>query len=100
MVPYLWTAYRTFVLKRPLRLSWRQLYHQFEADPSKAGGHDTVQYFRRKVLRELKKIKLAWPDLNYSTAPGGEQPTVGARGAGTGPRRFAPATVAKPMRVV
>ena len=24
----------------------------------------------RKVLRELKKIKLAWPDLNYATAPG------------------------------
>ena len=26
--------------------------------------------FRRDALRELKKIKLAWPDLNYSTAPG------------------------------
>ena len=23
-----------------------------------------------KVLRELKKIKMAWPDLNYTTAPG------------------------------
>ena len=33
-------------------------------------NHDTVQYFRRKVLRELKKIKLAWPGLNYTTAPG------------------------------
>ena len=30
----------------------------------------TVQNFRRKVLRELKKIKLAWPELNYATAPG------------------------------
>ena len=26
--------------------------------------------FRRKVLRELVKIKTAWPDLNYSTAKG------------------------------
>ena len=26
--------------------------------------------FRYKVLRELKKIKLAWPDLNYATARG------------------------------
>ena len=26
--------------------------------------------FRKDCLRELKKIKLAWPDLNYSTAPG------------------------------
>ena len=67
---YLWLAYRTFSLKRPLRLTWKQLYRQFDADPSKAGNHDTVQYFRRKVLRELKKIKLAWPSLNYATAPG------------------------------
>ena len=30
----------------------------------------TVLNFRVKILRELKKIKLAWPELNYSTAPG------------------------------
>ena len=64
-------TYRTFALRAPLRLTWQHLYHQFDADPSKAGNHDTVQYFRRKVLRELKKIKLAWPGLNYATAPGG-----------------------------
>ena len=67
---YLWLTYRTFPLRAPLRLTWQHLYHQFDADPSKAGNHDTVQYFRRKVLRELKKIKLAWPGLNYSTASG------------------------------
>ena len=67
---YLWLTYRTFALRAPLRLTWQHLYHQFDADPSKAGNHDTVQYFRRKVLRELKKIKLAWPGLNYATAPG------------------------------
>ena len=67
---YLWLTYRTFTLRAPLRLTWQHLYHQFDADPSKAGNHDTVQYFRRKVLRELKKIKLAWPGLNYATAPG------------------------------
>ena len=67
---YLWLTYRTFALRAPLRLTWQHLYHQFDADPSKAGNHDTVQYFRRKVLRELKKIKLAWPGLNYSTASG------------------------------
>ena len=32
--------------------------------------NQTVQDFRYKVLRELKKIKLAWPELNYSTARG------------------------------
>ena len=67
---YLWLTYRTFALRAPLRLTWQHLYHQFDADPSKAGNHDTVQYFRRKVLRELKKIKLAWPGLNYASAPG------------------------------
>ena len=67
---YLWLTYRTFALRTPLRLSWPHLYRQFDADPSKAGNHDTVQYFRRKVLRELKKIKLAWPGLNYATEPG------------------------------
>ena len=30
---YLWVTYRTFALKRPLRLSWRQLYRQFGAAP-------------------------------------------------------------------
>ena len=67
---YLWTAYRTFTLKRPLRLSWRQLYRQFGSDPAKAHDKNTVKNFRRNVLRELKKIQIAWPDLNYATAPG------------------------------
>ena len=67
---YLWLTYRTFALKWPLRLSWRQLYRQFGVDPAKASAHRTVQDFRRKVLRELIKIKTAWPDLNYATAKG------------------------------
>ena len=67
---YLWTAYRTFTLKSPLRLSWRQVYRQFGSDPAKAHDKNTVKNFRRKVLRELKKIQIAWPDLNYATAPG------------------------------
>ena len=67
---YLWLVYRTFPLRAPLRLSWQQVYSQFGAHPAKASDKRTVQDFRRKVLRELKKIKLAWPELNYSTAPG------------------------------
>ena len=41
---YLWLAYRTFSLKRPLRLSWRQVYHQF-------GAHllDQLSRFSAKV---------------------------------------------------
>ena len=67
---YLWLTYRAFTLRAPLRLTWRQVYRQFGLHPAKASDKRTVQNFRCKVLRELKKIKLAWPDLNYSTAPG------------------------------
>ena len=67
---YLWLTYRTFALNRPMRIAWRNLYRQFGAHPAKASDKQTVQNFRREVLRELKKIKLAWPKLNYATAPG------------------------------
>ena len=67
---YMWLTYRTFSLQNPLRLSWRQLYRQFGADPANSNDKITVQAFRRKVLREFVKIKTAWPHLNYSTAKG------------------------------
>ena len=67
---YLWLTYRTFGLTRPLRLSWPQLYRQFGADPARAGDARTVDNFRTKCLRELKKIKMAWPDLHYQTVKG------------------------------
>ena len=67
---YLWLTYRIFTLKRPMRLSWQQLYRQFGAKPAKAADKRTVDAFRTKCLRELKKIKLAWPDLNYALARG------------------------------
>ena len=67
---YLWLVYRTFPLRAPQRITWRQVYHQFGVDPARASDRVTVRNFQREVLRELKKIKLAWPDLNYSTAPG------------------------------
>ena len=67
---YLWLTYRTFPLRAPQRITWRQVYRQFGVDPDRASDRVTVRNFQREVLRELKKIKLAWPDLNYSTAPG------------------------------
>ena len=67
---YLWLTYRTFALRAPLRLSWQQVYRQFGVEPDRASDKVTVQAFRRKVLRELKKIKLAWPELNYSLGKG------------------------------
>ena len=67
---YLWLAYRIFTLKRPLGLSWARLYGQFGGTPANAGDNRTVDYFRTDCLRELKKIKMAWPVLNYVTAKG------------------------------
>ena len=67
---YLWLVYRTFPLRAPQRITWRQVYRQFGVDPARASDRVTVRNFQREVLRELKKIKLAWPDLNYSTAKG------------------------------
>ena len=67
---YFWLTYRTFSLKTPLCLSWRQIFRQFGADPEKAGKKGSVSRFRGEVLRELKKIKRAWPDLRYHTVTG------------------------------
>ena len=67
---YLWLVYRTFTLRAPLRLTWRLLYGQFGAHPDKASDKFIVRNFRTKCLRELKKIKIAWPELNYATAKG------------------------------
>ena len=67
---YIWLTYRTFALQRPLWLAWPQLYRQFGVNPTKADDTNTVNSFRTKCLRELKKIKQAWPDLNCRAAPG------------------------------
>ena len=67
---YLWLVYRTFPLRAVQQITWKQMYRQFGLHPSKASDKKTVLNFRVKILREFKKIKLAWPELNYSTAPG------------------------------
>ena len=56
---YLWLVYRTFPLRAPQRITWRQVIRQFGTDPDQTSDKQTVKNFRRKVLRELKKIKLA-----------------------------------------
>ena len=68
---YVWLVYRTFTLRAPLCLSWRQVLRQFGADPAKESRKNSVQNFRRECLREIKKIKRAWSDLSYHTVTGG-----------------------------
>ena len=68
---YLWLAYRTFSLKRSATAHLEAVVpasSMLDTLTRPGDTTNTVQYFRRKVLRELKKIKLAWPVLNYSTA--------------------------------
>ena len=67
---YLWLTYRMFTLERQVRIAWSSLYRQFGADPAQADNKRIVDNFRTKVLRELKKIKISWPALNYATAKG------------------------------
>ena len=107
---YLWLTCRTFTLKRPMRLSWACLYRQFGINPAQAGGPRTVDYFRTDCLRELKKIKLAWPELNYAVAQGvlvlwpskpaiAPQAAASTRGAALpGPRNTPPGGFRKPER--
>ena len=57
---YMWISYRTFTLKKVTAIRWRSLYRQFGAHPLKAGDKRTVDDFRKKCLRELKKIQGAW----------------------------------------
>ena len=62
---YLWLTYRTFSLKHPLRLTWRQIYRQFGLHPSKAGDHYTVQNFPTQGSTRVEEDKagLAGPEL-------------------------------------
>ena len=57
----------------------------------RASDKRTVDAFRTDSLRELKKIKLAWPDLHYATAKGVLilYPSKPAIAPTTGPQRLA-----------
>ena len=65
---YLWLNYRMFTLREPMRLTWRQIYRQF--GPTDKADKVTINNFRIQVLRELSKLKDAWPQLDYRTPPG------------------------------
>ena len=68
---YMWLVYRTYTLTEPQFLTWRQLYVQFGADPAKAKDKRTVQNWRMDAIRELKKIRIRWSELDVEVVPGG-----------------------------
>lgn len=61
---YMWLTYRVSRLKSPLVLSWDALHEQFGADYSE------VKHFAAEARRELRKIKLFWPELDYTVLRG------------------------------
>ena len=67
---YMWLTYRTFTLKKVTALRWKDLYRQFGVHPERADDRYVVKDFRKDSLREMKKIKDAWPDLRYATVRG------------------------------
>ena len=66
---YLWLTYRLFALDRPMKLTWPQLYRQFGPDPLRSGA-DAIKNFRAKAIRELDKIRIAWPAFDYGLPHG------------------------------
>lgn len=71
---YMWLSYKTFSLysqgKKPEQLPWERLYTQFGADPTRGSDKYVIRDFRKDVLRELRKLKLCWPALNFGTPTG------------------------------
>jgi hypothetical protein len=61
---YLFLTYRVSYLKKPTSIPLKALHQQFGAE------YKDVKNFKRKVHRELLKIKTAWPQLNYELQPG------------------------------
>ena len=47
---YLWLVYRTFPLRAPVQISWKQVYRQFGVEPDKANDRVTVDNFRYRNL--------------------------------------------------
>ena len=73
---YMWLTYRLFGLSSPCWVSWQQIYQQFGLNPAKATTR-TVDNFRTDVIRELGKLKDAWPALDYRLAVRRGAPQVG-----------------------
>ena len=65
---YMWLNYKMFSLREPQRLTWRKLYLQFGL--TNKADKKTIDNFRTQVLRELAKLKDAWPQLDYRTPTG------------------------------
>ena len=71
---YLWTAYRTFTLTRPLRLSWKHIYRQFGVDPDKSDNRRTVDDFRKDCPAGVEEDQGGLAGLELRDGQGGVDP--------------------------
>ena len=72
---YVWLTYRVHGLTAPLEIPWSAMYRQFsQGSPEVTLTRWRLNHFRTRVLRELGKIALAWPDLSYVSVPGRRGP--------------------------
>ena len=65
-----WTTRTVYFYSAQKQLRFAALWSSFAppfSDPAKASDKRIVKIFRRQALRELKKIKTACADLNYTT---------------------------------
>ena len=76
---YFWLTCKYFTLAEPVKLRWEQLYEQFGAHPNRP-TRIAVQNFRTDAVRELEKIKLAWPQIRYGRIPDFPEQCVGKDG--------------------
>lgn len=71
---YMWLSYKTYTLyslsKEAELLSWEQLYRQFGTGPEQAENKYVVRDFRKDVLREIVKLRTAWPALDIAFPKG------------------------------
>ena len=86
---YLWLTYRTFNLKTPLCLSWRQIYRQFWCGSVARDGRTRV---RREPLpgglfarAEKNKTRLAGPVLSHRHGWARHRSLAAVHPAGTAP---------------
>ena len=65
---YMWLTYRLFGQTKPFDLRWTTLNEQFAKTPTT--DPDAITWFRRDMLRELRKIQTAWPEFKFETPSG------------------------------
>ena len=61
---YMWLTYRVSYMRRETVIPWTALQAQMGAD------YGRTDNFSRKVKRELRRIKLVWPELDFATLKG------------------------------